>query len=312
MQTNAFDISGQMAIEHALLENEQHLRAMLEVLPYPIYITRHHDGQLLFVNRKTCLLFQKSAGQLLRGKSIDFFVDAQEREDLSRLLHKLGDIREVEIKMKNAHGKEFTAEIAAILMDYGGQRAVLVALNDISERKRLEAELFHEASTDSLTGVSNRRYFITQAEQELRRARRFQRNLSVMMLDLDHFKKVNDEYGHAAGDAVLQSFAKNALEGLRQSDFMGRLGGEEFALLMPETGLADATEVANRLRQRVVERPIITGADTPRRAAIDCTVSIGVATLMPQDGSIDDLLHRADQALYKAKNNGRNRVETAN
>jgi diguanylate cyclase (GGDEF)-like protein/PAS domain S-box-containing protein len=308
---NAFDISSQMAIEHALLENEQHLRAILEVLPYPIYITRHEDSQLLFVNRKTCLLFQKSAGQLLRSKSVDFFVHAEEREQLSNLLRKLGDMREIEVKMKTTHGKEFTAECAAIMMDYAGQHAVLVALNDVSERKRLETELFHEASTDSLTGISNRRYFMTQAEQELRRARRFARDLSVMMLDLDHFKKINDQYGHAGGDTVLQSFVKSALEGLRQSDFMGRLGGEEFALLMPETGLEAAAEVANRLRQRIADRPVITGGETARRAAVNCTVSIGVAQLTPQDGSIDDLLHRADEALYRAKHNGRNRVETA-
>src|ERR1700744_5016379 len=105
-----------MAVEHRLGEAQHHLRAMLEILPYPIYIARHHDGQLLFVNRKTCLLFQKSAGQLLRSKSIDFFADAKEREELSEVLHKLGDIREVEVKMKDAHGKEFTAEIAAIMM----------------------------------------------------------------------------------------------------------------------------------------------------------------------------------------------------
>jgi len=311
VQINAFDISDQMAIEHALLENEQHLRAMLEVLPYPIYITRHSDAQLLFVNRKTCLLFHKSAGQLLRGKSVDFFVSAQEREDLSSLLHKLGDIREVEVKMKTAEGREFTAEIAAIMMDYSGQRAVLVALNDISQRKQLEAELFHEASTDSLTGVSNRRYFLLQAEQELRRSRRFARELSVVMFDLDHFKNVNDQHGHAAGDVVLQGVVKAGLESLRQSDQMGRIGGEEFAIFLPETGLAAAAEVANRLRQHIAERPMITGGETARRAAVDCTVSIGVAELAPQDSSIDDLLHRADQALYQAKNNGRNRVEIA-
>ncbi|MGE3624669.1 MAG: PAS domain-containing protein, partial [Bdellovibrionales bacterium] len=158
VQINAFDITGQMKVEYALLESEQHLRAILEVLPYPIYITRRNDGQLLFVNRKTCLLFQKSASQLLKSKSLDFFADPKDREELSALLDKVGDVREVEIKMKTAHNREFTAETAAILMDYGGHRAVLVALNDISQRKQLEAELFREASTDALTGIANRRH----------------------------------------------------------------------------------------------------------------------------------------------------------
>src|SRR6185295_17359889 len=108
VQINAFDISSQMAAEHALQENEQHLRAILEVLPYPIYITRFGDGQLLFVNRKTCLLFQKSAGQLLRGSSIDFYANSQERDDLLKVLQKLDDIRDVEVKMRTGEGREFT------------------------------------------------------------------------------------------------------------------------------------------------------------------------------------------------------------
>jgi diguanylate cyclase (GGDEF)-like protein len=166
--------------------------------------------------------------------------------------------------------------------------------------------LFHQASTDALTGVSNRRYFMAQAEQELRRSRRFARELSVMMIDLDHFKKVNDQHGHAAGDAVLQSAVKRALESLRQSDQLGRIGGEEFAVILPETGLAAATDAAERLRKHINERPFI-----GERHAIPCTVSVGVAQMNAHDGSIDDLFHRADKALYRAKHGGRNRVETA-
>jgi diguanylate cyclase (GGDEF)-like protein/PAS domain S-box-containing protein len=301
----AFDISTQMAAEHALQHNEQHLRAILEVLPQPIYITRRHDGQLLYVNRKTCLLFQQRANQLLRGCSTDFFVDPKEREDLAQLFETVQDIRDVEVKMKTVGGREFTAEIAAIAVEYGAEPAVLVALNDISQRKQLESELFHQASTDSLTGISNRRYFINQAEQEMRRSRRFARDLSVMMIDIDHFKPINDQHGHAVGDAVLQGMVKRSLESLRQSDELGRLGGEEFAVIMPETNLIAATEAAERLRFHIAERPLVA-----ERLAIPCTVSIGVAQLQGNDGTIDDLLHRADLALYRAKSNGRNRVES--
>jgi len=306
IQINAYDISEQMAVEQMLLKNEQHLRAILEILPYPIYIAALEDGHLLFVNRKTCLLFQQSAGQLLRGHSTDFFVNPQEREEMRKLLHTIPDIRDVEVKMKTGQGREFMAEVAAIAMDYGNTPAVLVALNDISQRKEMEAELFRQASTDSLTGISNRRYFMAQAEQELRRSRRFARALSVMMIDIDHFKLINDKFGHAIGDAVLQGVVKCSLESLRQSDSLGRLGGEEFAVILPETDLNAATEVAERLRQHMVERPIVA-----EREAIPCAVSIGVAQLTARDGSIDALLNRADEALYRAKNNGRNRVEIA-
>ncbi len=306
VQVSLHDISSQMAAEHALLKSEQHLRAILEILPYPIYITRWEDGQLLFVNRKTCLLFQRGASQLLRGTSIDFFVDPAEREALRKLFHTVNDIRDVEARMKTAQGREFIAELAAIAVDYGGAPAILVALNDISQRKQFEAELFRQASTDPLTGISNRRYFLAQAEQELRRSRRFNRDLSVMMIDLDHFKLINDHYGHATGDAVLQGVVRRALESLRQSDALGRIGGEEFAVILPETGRDAATDVAERLRQHIAERPLIA-----EREAIHCTVSVGVAQLSAKDGSIDDLLNRADEALYAAKKAGRDKVVTA-
>jgi len=304
VQINVYDISEQMAIEQVLLKNEQHLRAILEILPYPIYITRRDDGQLLFVNRKTCLLFQQSVGQLLRGHSTNFFVNPAERDEMRKLLETIPDIRDVEVKMKTAQGREFMAEVAAIAMDYSGTPAIMVALNDISQRKELEAELFRQASTDSLTGISNRRYFMAQAEQELRRSRRFARDMTVMMIDIDHFKLINDKHGHAVGDAVLQAVVKRSLESLRQSDSLGRLGGEEFAVILPETNLAAAAEVANRLRQHMAERPIIA-----ERELVPCTVSVGLAQLTGKDGTIDALLSRADAALYRAKKAGRNRVE---
>ncbi|MBV8060327.1 MAG: sensor domain-containing diguanylate cyclase [Alphaproteobacteria bacterium] len=309
VQVTGFDTTAQMEVEKTLLRNEQRLRAMLEILPYPIYITRISDGQILFVNRKMCLLFQTGARHLLRSSSVDFFVCPQEREELLKLMETLGDVRDIEVRMRTGTGptnREFMAEVAAINIDYDGVPAVLVAINDISQRKELEAELFKQASTDSLTGVSNRRYFMAQAEQELRRSRRFARDMSVMMVDLDHFKKVNDEHGHAAGDAVLQSFVKRALESLRQSDQLGRLGGEEFAVILPETNLVAAMDAAERLRRHLEERPLV--ADL---MAIPCTVSIGVAQLNAVDGTIDQLLHRADEALYRAKNGGRNCVEVA-
>ena len=306
MMVTAFDITKQVELEHNLLKTEQRLRAVLEVLPYPIYIARRSDGQMLFVNRKSCLLFQQGVGQLLRGHSSQLYVEPKDRENLLKLLENVPDIREVEVQMKTGQGRVFTAEIAAITLEYSGAAAVLVALNDISQRKEMEAELFRQASTDALTGISNRRYFQSQAEQELRRARRFARDMTVMMIDIDHFKAINDEHGHAAGDAVIQNVVKRAQDCLRQSDSIGRIGGEEFAVLLPETALNAAYDVAERLRNHIQERPLIAG-----HTAVPCTVSIGIAQLSAQDGSIDELFHQADLALYSAKNKGRNRVEIA-
>ena len=306
MMLTAFDITRQVEIEYSLLKNEQKLRSVLEILPYPIYITRRSDGQIMFVNRKTCLLFQQSAGQFLKMKSTDLYVDVLDKTNLDNLFKSLSDIRDIEVRMKTSQGRIFIAEMAAILLDYNGDPALLIALNDISQRKEMEAELFRQASTDTLTGISNRGHFQNLAEQEVRRSRRFARDLTAMMIDIDHFKPINDTLGHAAGDAILQGLVKRALESLRQSDSIGRVGGEEFAVVLPETSLAAAYDVASRLCAHIHEKPFVAG-----HTAVNCTVSIGVAQLSAQDSSIDDLLQRADAALYAAKKNGRNRVEIA-
>ncbi len=302
----AYDITRQAELEYTLLNTEQKLRSILEILPYPIYIARRSDGRILFVNRKSCLLFQQSAGQFLRKKSSDLFVDIRDKANLENLFQTLSDVREIDVRMKTSHGRVFIAEVAAILLEYNNAPAMLVALNDISQRKELEAELFKQASTDALTGISNRRHFQNMAEQEVRRARRFARDLTVMMIDIDFFKPINDTYGHAAGDAILQGIVKRAIESLRQSDSIGRIGGEEFAVVLPETVLSAAYDVADRLRKHIKEKPFVAG-----HSAIKCTVSIGIAQLSPKDSGIEALFQRADKALYQAKKNGRDRVEIA-
>ncbi len=302
----ALDVTRQAELERDLLNNEQKLRSILEILPYPIYIARRADGQILFVNRKSCLLFQQSAGQFLRKTSGDLFVDAQDKLNLDNLFKSLADVRDIEVRLKTSQGRVFIAELAAISLDYHNAPAMLVALNDISQRKELEAELFRQASTDGLTGISNRRHFENGADQEVRRARRFARDLTAMMIDIDHFKPINDTYGHAAGDSVLQGIVKRAIESLRQSDSIGRMGGEEFAVILPETNLAAAYDVAERLRKHIKEKPFAAG-----RAAITCTVSIGIAQLSARDGGFDGMLQRADEALYQAKENGRDCVVSA-
>ncbi len=306
LQLCVADISKQVEVERVMMGNEQLLRSILEILPVPLYIARRRDGRIQFVNRKTCLLLQQGAGPLLKAHTQDFYVDQAEREKIQMLLDAVRDVREIEVQLRSAQGRTFMAEIAAIAITYAGEPAFLMAMNDISQRKRLEDELFHQANTDSLTGISNRRYFMVQAEQEIRRARRFGRALSVLMMDLDRFKWINDSLGHATGDVVLQSVVKISQERLRESDIMGRLGGEEFAILLPETDLEAAIEAAGRLLDHIAETPIGT-----MKGFVHCTTSLGAAQLSAKDNTIDDLLHRADEALYRAKNNGRNRVEAA-
>jgi len=306
VQISAFDITKQVQIEQVMMDNEQKLRAVLEILPVPVYIARKSDGKILYVNRKTCLLLEQSTGPLLHSSSKDYFVDNEDIDRIHKMIDAVADVREVEVRMKTAQDRQFIAELAAISIVYSNEPAMLISMNDISQRKKLEEELFHQANTDSLTGISNRRYFMIQAEQEARRASRFRRQLSIIMMDLDHFKKINDTYGHAAGDSVLETVVRASLESLRESDIMGRLGGEEFAVLLPETSLDDAKEVAGRLLKDIAKK----AAPTPK-GAIYCTASLGIAQMKKKDSNIDDLLNRADDALFKAKEQGRNRISIA-
>ncbi|MES2739387.1 MAG: CHASE domain-containing protein [Pseudomonadota bacterium] len=182
---------------------------------------------------------------------------------------------------------------------------LIVSTLDITERKRMNDELVLLASTDSLTGLPNRRQFMARLEGEHARLQRDPAACAtVLMLDLDHFKSINDEHGHAMGDAVLRHVAALMLDGQRKIDTLGRVGGEEFAILLPGTDLAQARMFAERLRQRVAGAPVMAGA-----VPIAVTMSIGMASLSGAEPAYDAVLVRADKALYGAKRGGRNRIE---
>ncbi|WP_394780518.1 diguanylate cyclase [Undibacterium sp.] len=184
-----------------------------------------------------------------------------------------------------------------------GERAVIAHL-DITQRRQMEDQLRELATTDALTGLPNRRSFLAHVGDELHRmARAPHAQAAVLMIDIDHFKQVNDTYGHATGDAALRLFAVTLGEVSRDVDMKGRLGGEEFALLLPGSDLMAAQIVAERLRLLVAETPLIQESYN-----VYLTVSIGISILSTADTGVDVVLNRADQALYRAKNSGRNRV----
>ncbi len=174
---------------------------------------------------------------------------------------------------------------------------------DVSERKRIQSELWELATTDGLTGFLNRRHFMTRLEDEFARVRRNNHRVAVLMLDLDHFKQINDSYGHPTGDAMLQHFAGIIRAELRKIDVVGRIGGEEFAIFMPDTSAEPAMVFAERLRDQLAETPL-----TFNDRTISVTVSIGIASMHADSGTADCVLTKADKALYAAKEHGRNRV----
>ncbi len=176
---------------------------------------------------------------------------------------------------------------------------------DISERMHMIHELEHQARYDYLTGLANRRYFHELAEVELARAQRYGSLLTLLMMDIDFFKNINDTYGHKVGDLVLQHLALVCNEALREIDLIGRVGGEEFAILLPETAGLSALEVAERMRQEIQNTGVLINEQNDH---IKFTVSIGVAMMLNENGTVDKMLQDADAALYQAKETGRNKV----
>jgi diguanylate cyclase (GGDEF)-like protein len=171
-------------------------------------------------------------------------------------------------------------------------------VTDLIRNAKLLAEL---ATIDSLTGIYNRRHFMASAVAEWGRFLRYQRPLSMLMVDIDHFKSVNDRYGHAVGDDAIKFVALACKQDLRGSDIVGRLGGEEFALLLPETDCARGAVAAERIRERVAAQFLSAG-----KVQFKITVSVGVAEAMANMAGVEALLRAADLALYQAKTDGRN------
>ena len=180
---------------------------------------------------------------------------------------------------------------------------VVVSHEDVTSLKAAELASLNLANVDALTGALSRRNFLNLAEQELTRSNRYGLPLMVLMLDLDHFKGINDRYGHAAGDAVLQGFVRTVQAVLRESDLIGRLGGEEFAVLLPNTPLEGGRALAQRIIDSVRDSPVEVGAKT-----IPYTVSVGAGCLSGET-NFAALLGQADAALYRAKEGGRDRLE---
>ena len=178
------------------------------------------------------------------------------------------------------------------------------AERELSRRKQLETELRRTAATDPLTGVFNRRHYLPLFQREFERALRYRQPLALCLLDLDHFKRINDTYGHAAGDTALRTIADICRSELRETDVLGRLGGEEFVVLLPNTTAENAKAAAERIRARLAATEIVEGGQRFR-----VSTTIGVTELRPGDRQIDDLIQRADHALYAGKEAGRNRVQ---
>jgi len=175
---------------------------------------------------------------------------------------------------------------------------------EVEERKQAQSALERLATIDTLTGLANRRYFLELAERAFYQAQRYNRPLSVVMIDVDNFKQINDTFGHAAGDQVLAAISKRMQQVLRRSDILGRYGGDEFVVLLPETGQEGARRMTERLREAVARN-----VETIGKLDLPVSLSVGVASSFGMTNvTLDQLLQRADKALYTSKQSGRDRV----
>jgi diguanylate cyclase (GGDEF)-like protein len=212
----------------------------------------------------------------------------------------------MDLKLVDSRSSEFWASVSISLIEFEGQQALFTALMDITRRKLLSQELEYLAMTDELTQLYNRRFFIDRCEREFRVWQRYKNPFSVLLLDIDHFKNINDSFGHDIGDVALKFVAKSLKNLVREVDIVARYGGEEFVILLPQTQGNMAQELAERLLVNIEASELIIA-----EKSLKLTVSIGVAEVRLEMKDLNDLLKAVDNALYQAKWRGRNQVVMA-
>jgi len=289
-------LSESQGLFRAIVENVGDLVAVLDT-----------EGRRVYNSPSYRPLFREK--DIRQGSNSFLEIHPDDRERIKEIFRRtvatgVGECAEFRFVLKDGSIRHMESDGRAIRGADGRVSKVVVVSRDITDLKRLETDLREMAATDILTGLPNRRHFLAQLEQELARARRVEGHCaSVLMLDADHFKQVNDTFGHATGDNVLRHLAALMKNELRKIDTAGRIGGEEFAVILPGAALPAAEGFAERLRKKVAGTPT-----AHENRLIPLTVSIGVTEIKASDASADDALVRADRALYHSKECGRNKV----
>ncbi|MBI5964659.1 MAG: diguanylate cyclase [Chloroflexi bacterium] len=295
------DITARKLVEQALRESEEQYRLLFDLESDAIFIIRNEDGQILEANTAASALYGYTRGELLARKNTDMSAEPESTRKATNTSLPSDQVIVIPLRYhRKKDGSIFPVEITARFITWEGQPVHIAAIRDITERRKVEDELVKLSISDPLTELANRRYFFIQAEQIFSRPQRPD-DLAILMVDIDHFKVVNDTYGHAAGDTVLRQLANRLNQHLRPRDILARYGGEEFVILLPRTPSNEAEQIAKRLCKSVGSKPFEVDRDS-----IHVTLSIGVAELEEDTQGLDNLMRYADQALYQAKQAGRN------
>ena len=308
-------------IEAALRESEQRYRRLFTGAKAVELLIDPADGRIVDANDAAVAFYGRSRETLTTLRVTDINCLSPDEVAAEMALAATQARSHLHFRHRLASGEVRDVEVHSGPIEVGERELLYSIVHDVTDRRRAEraladttaalersnAELERLAMQDALTGVSNRRHFTAIAERDTALARRHRWPLSVLMIDIDHFKEVNDTHGHAVGDEVLRVLAGVFQSALRTTDHLGRFGGEEFVVLLPDTALDGAATTAERLRTAVAATAF-TGRDGEPFA---CTISIGLTEWNPADSSIEDALKRADAALYDAKHAGRNAVRCA-
>lgn len=272
--------------------------------PFPIIIARLMDDSIIIANDNAIKLFGINEKELERYKLKDFFLEQENRKTLNELLEKHKEVKDFEILVKTSKGKTpFWLLTSANTIDYNNDINIYLAFQDITSRKNREMLLKNQATRDPLTSLFNRRYFEEEVNYKISENIANNTSFSVLMIDVDKFKNVNDTYGHKVGDQVLISLANTCIDALRNNDIVARYGGEEFVVYLHNTEKETAKLVAERLRETIEKTAIAIDSD---KKFVNITASIGIAdNTLSVD--LDCLVKMADNALYTAKKTGRNK-----
>ncbi len=307
------DITERKLIELAL-QNSQNLNDAIGEASLDAVITINSNDEIIFWNKMAEQMLGWSKDESLGRKLHTLIVPEQYRAQAVKGIHlfaQTGDgpliNQTIELIAQRKDETTFPIDLSVVAFVFNGQHYAHGILRDATERKKAEERLRYLATTDELTQINNRRHFMEQTETEFKRHKRYRSRLSLILFDIDHFKQINDTYGHDVGDMVLKKLAETTLGILREQDIFGRFGGEEFTIALPQTTIEGAHQLAERLRQLIECTPFSISSERH----INVTISLGVTTFAPHDNNLDTLIKRADIALYQAKASGRNIVKLA-
>ncbi len=296
-----------VSLENEVSEEKQKLLLLVQSSPFPIIISRLRDEKILLINKKAESLLGIKMSELPNCQLSYFFECPNFKGKLLSRLEKKKDVEDFDIRLSTDKVPPLHAgtwfSLSSHIIDFNYEIALYTVLQDITKRKLKEQELFNEATKDSLTGCYTRRFFEELVKKEIAKSSRTGGEFCFVMIDADHFKNINDTYGHDIGDKVLRALADTCHKVLRGSDIVCRFGGEEFLILLTDITPQNAEMIANRLRE-TIGNLVITSNNNEN---FSFTVSMGLAT-SSHSTNFHTLVTAADAALYQAKNTGRNKV----